>query len=141
MIPDKYFSAVACVVVIASYSCSFLLVDLLTKDIRRFMLPVLQCAFVLLVLSACLLTRLSVKRKPSVSQTKIRHLFGHSFFSTEALREFPQSSAVSRGKLRRSVPLVFNRLQRLLRLLVHITLSRLEMVKHHDCGGGIAHKE
>ena len=48
----KYVSLVASLVVLASYACSVLLVYWLTHDVRRFMLPVLECAFILLVLSA-----------------------------------------------------------------------------------------
>jgi hypothetical protein len=61
----KYVSLVASLVLLASYACSFLLVYWLTHDVRRFMLPVLQCAFILLVLSARFLLPLlprSVKR-------------------------------------------------------------------------------
>ena len=47
----KYAGPVASLVVVASYACSFLFVDWLTNDIRRFMLPVLECAFLLLALS------------------------------------------------------------------------------------------
>jgi ribosomal protein S27E len=80
IISHKYFTLVACLVVIASYACSFLVVDLLTNDIRRFMLPTLECAFVLLVLSACLLfPRLSLRAKPSATPKRIRRHFWHGF--------------------------------------------------------------
>jgi len=51
----KYVSLAAFLVVLASYACSFLLVYWLTHDVRRFMLPALECAFMLLVLSALFL--------------------------------------------------------------------------------------
>ncbi len=48
----KYVSLAASLVVLASYACSVLFVHWLTHDVRRFLLPVLECAFILLVLSA-----------------------------------------------------------------------------------------
>ena len=47
----RCLSLAASLVVLASYACSFLLVHWLTHDVRRFMLPILECAFVLLALS------------------------------------------------------------------------------------------
>ncbi len=80
ILSGRYFGVVACLVVIASYACSFLLVRLLTHDIRRFMLPALECAFVLLVLSACFLfPRLSLRAKPSATPKRIRRHFWHGF--------------------------------------------------------------
>jgi uncharacterized paraquat-inducible protein A len=48
----KYESVAASLVVLASYACSVLFVHWLTHDVRRFMLPVLEGAFILLALSA-----------------------------------------------------------------------------------------
>ncbi len=48
----QYVSLAASLVVLASYACSVLFVYWLTHDVRRFMLPVLEGAFILLVLSA-----------------------------------------------------------------------------------------
>ena len=47
----KYVSLAASLGVLASYSCSVLFVHWLTHDVRRFMLPVLEGAFIFLVLS------------------------------------------------------------------------------------------
>ncbi len=80
IISHKYFTLVACLVVIVSYACSFLVVDLLTNDIRRFMLPALEGAFFFLVVSACLLfPRLSLKAKPSATPKRIRRHFWQGF--------------------------------------------------------------
>jgi DNA-directed RNA polymerase subunit RPC12/RpoP len=55
IVSPKYVSLAASLGLLASYACSFLLVNWLTHDIRRFMLPVLECAFMLIVLSALFL--------------------------------------------------------------------------------------
>ena len=52
VVSAKYVSLAAPLVVLAAYACSFLFVHWLTHDIRRFMLPILECAFVLILLSA-----------------------------------------------------------------------------------------
>jgi uncharacterized paraquat-inducible protein A len=52
IVSAKDVSLAASLVVLASYACSFLLVHWLAHDIRRFMLPVLEGAFILIVLSA-----------------------------------------------------------------------------------------
>lgn len=54
----KYVSLAASLIVLASYAGSVLFLYWLTHDVRRFMLPVLECAFVLLVLSARFLSPL-----------------------------------------------------------------------------------
>lgn len=80
IISHKYFSLVACLVVIASYACSFLVVQWFTHDIRRFMLAALECAFVFLLVSARLLfPRLPLKVKPSATPKRIRRHFWHGF--------------------------------------------------------------
>lgn len=80
IISHKYFSLVACLVVIASYACSFLVVQWLTHDIRRFMLVALECAFVFLLVSARLLfPRLPLRVKPSATPKRIRRHFRHGF--------------------------------------------------------------
>jgi hypothetical protein len=48
----RYICLAVFLIVLASYACSVLFVDWLTHDVRRFMLPALQCAFILLVFSA-----------------------------------------------------------------------------------------
>ena len=48
----KYLNLAGSIVVVASYACSVLLAHWLTHDIRKFLLPVLECAFMLMVLSA-----------------------------------------------------------------------------------------
>jgi uncharacterized paraquat-inducible protein A len=55
IVSPKYWSLAASLVVLASYACSFLFVNWLTHDIRRFMLPALEFAFMLIVLSALFL--------------------------------------------------------------------------------------
>ncbi len=80
IISHKRFTLVAGLVVIGSYACSFLVAYLVTNDIRRFMLPALEGAFVLLVLSAWLLfPRWSPKAKPSATPKRIRRHFWHGF--------------------------------------------------------------
>src|SRR5262252_5831644 len=48
----RYLNLVGSIVVLASYACSVLLAHWLTHDILKFLLPVLECAFMLMVLSA-----------------------------------------------------------------------------------------
>jgi len=72
IVSAKYVSLAASLIVLASYACSFLLVYWLTHDIRRFMLPVLECAFMLLVLSALFLfPRLPRNVKPSATPQRL----------------------------------------------------------------------
>ena len=72
----KYVSLVASLVVLASYACSFLLVYWLTHDIRRFMLPALECAFLLLVLSARFLLPIIPRNvKPSATARRFNDKF------------------------------------------------------------------
>ena len=68
IVSAKYVSLAASLVVLASYACSVLLVYWLTHDVRRFMLPTLECAFLLLFLSARFLsTLLPLDVKPSAT--------------------------------------------------------------------------
>jgi uncharacterized paraquat-inducible protein A len=68
----KYVSLAASLVVLASYAFSALFVHWLTHDIRRFMLPVLECAFVLLVLSVRFLSPLLPRNvKPSATPHRL----------------------------------------------------------------------
>jgi uncharacterized paraquat-inducible protein A len=68
----KYVSLAASLVVLASYAFSVLLVYWLTHDVRRFMLPVLECAFILLVLSARFLSPLLPRNvKPSATRHRL----------------------------------------------------------------------
>jgi DNA-directed RNA polymerase subunit RPC12/RpoP len=77
-VSHKCFSFVACLVVIASYVASFLVMYLLTHDLRRFMLPALECAFIILLVSARLLfLQLPLSLKPSASPKKFKRHFRH----------------------------------------------------------------
>jgi hypothetical protein len=68
----KYVSLAASLVVLASYTCSAFFVHWLTHDIRRFMLPVLECAFLLLVLSVRFLSPLLPRNvKPSATPHRL----------------------------------------------------------------------
>jgi len=72
IVSPKYVSLAASLVVLASYACGFLLVNWLTHDIRRFMLPVLECAFMLIVLSALFLLPLLPRNvKPSANPRRL----------------------------------------------------------------------
>jgi hypothetical protein len=47
---SRRLTAVACLVVFTAYALSFSLIYVLTHDLRRFLLPALECAFLLIVL-------------------------------------------------------------------------------------------
>jgi hypothetical protein len=64
----KYVSLAVCLIVLVSYACSFAVVYWLTHDVRRFMLPGLESACILLVLSVCFLfPRLPRTVKPGMT--------------------------------------------------------------------------
>jgi hypothetical protein len=72
IVSARHMSLAAFLVVLASYACSFLLVYWLTHDVRRFMLPALECAFLLLVLSARFLLPLLPRNvKPSAAPHRL----------------------------------------------------------------------
>jgi uncharacterized paraquat-inducible protein A len=71
IVSPKYVSLAASLDVLASYACSFLLVNWMTHDIRRFMLLVLECAFTLIVFSALFLSPL-LPRNVKTSATRHR---------------------------------------------------------------------
>jgi len=71
-VSTKYVSLAASLVVLASYACSALLVHWLTHDIRRFMLPVLEGAFMLIAVSALFLVPLLPRNvKPSATSHRL----------------------------------------------------------------------
>ena len=73
-VSHRYFSLVACLIIVVSYACSFLVVHLLTHDIVRFMLPALEIAFILLAVSVLLLFS---HLRPSAPPKKLSRLFRH----------------------------------------------------------------
>lgn len=64
----KYLRLAVCLLVLASYLLSFLLVHWLTHDTRRFLLPALECALLFTVLWARLFSlKLPREIRPRIS--------------------------------------------------------------------------